>query len=48
MYHLVPDVRRCTTDVSYCPVAAPIPQWNLTRCLPTCDWYAHIQSYEWA
>jgi hypothetical protein len=27
------------TDLGYCPVAAPIPVWNLTKCVPTCDWY---------
>lgn len=38
MYHNLPDVRRCMSDTSYCPIAAPVPTWNLTRCIPTCDW----------
>jgi hypothetical protein len=41
----MPDAIRCISDLDYCPVAMPIPQWNLTACNPTCDWFTRDSLY---
>ena len=41
----VPDNDRCMVDLSYCPVAKPIPEWNKTMCIPTCDWFSRDSLY---
>lgn len=38
----VPDRDRCMTDFEgYCPVARPVPAWNRTDCIATCDWFTN-------
>lgn len=38
----VPDRDRCMTDFDgYCPVARPVPAWNRTDCIATCDWFTN-------
>ena len=41
----VPDNDRCMVDLDYCPIAKPIPAWNKTMCIPTCDWFSRDSLY---
>jgi hypothetical protein len=42
----VPDPDRCMTEFEdYCPVARPVPAWNRTECIATCDWFTADSLY---
>ncbi len=42
----IPDSLKCIQEyTSYCPVAKPIPAWNRTQCLPSCDWFTSDALY---
>ena len=39
----VPDSDRCMVDFDYCPIARPLPAWNRTDCISTCDWFTKVR-----